>query len=106
MIKNYYIFYGIKLPKASNGQTFSLNEGRRRITKNKKGGKRLKKIIENWDYFATHWDKFYELTQDKYINLWCPKLKDIEYKNYPFYILDYDYELRKIVPKMKKYLKK
>jgi len=100
MKKNTFMFHNIELPKPSFNSpkfdNYQLKIGKRKIQNNKIGAKCLKKIIENWNYYALHQEEFFKLTNNKYENLWSPKLKDVEYNYYPFYILDYDYELRKI----------
>ena len=103
---NVKLLYSIrcKITSSTICKKFQLHVGRRKIPKNKKGAIRLKKIIENWDYYASNQDRFYRLYGDKYLHLWGPKLKDPIYKEYPSYILDYDYELKKIVPTMKRLL--
>jgi len=103
-----FSFHDIKLPKPSfifpNTKHYKLKVNKRKIKNNKDGAKRLQKIIQNWNYYALTHNKFFELTGDKYLYLWSPKLKDVVYNKFPPYILDYDYELRKIVPTIKKYL--
>ena len=106
----YFLFHGIKLLKPSftfpNSPHYQLKVGKRKIKNNKDGAKRLEKIIQNWNYYALTHNEFFKLTGDKYLNLWSPKLKDVKYNNFPPYILDYDYELRKIVSKIKEFFNK
>ena len=103
----YYLFHNIKLRKPSftfpNTPHYQLKVGKRKIKNNKDGAKRLEKIIQNWNYYALTQNEFFKLTGYKYLNLWSPKLKDVKYNNFPPYILDYDYELRKIVSKIKEF---
>lgn len=92
-----YTLHGIRLPRPVSKNKFDLRVGRRHVSDDQKGARRLQDLCRLWDWFATRLNHDKLSTIDDYVlHVWDPKLKDISAGKYPSYILDYEKELRKV----------